>query len=735
VILVVTEEHPADDRGGKAERPDMSGRRRLTRLTMLAAVTGLVATLGVVGAAPAQADEVFSVGSGGLGLTGHGWGHGIGLSAWGQQGAALQGKSYGQILDFYYPGTTRGSRGGTMAVRIDDAGTSQSAVAATAGLQAVDLGDGATWTLPAGPSQWRVKLQYNGAGWIESLAGSTWTKWLPPDGRAYLKGILRFQNGPVSIVLTSGSLRKVRGVVDAIGTGNGSIMTVNTLGLEDYVRSVMGAEVPPSWKPEALKSQSVAVRSFGVWKRDRASGGYQVCSTDACQVYRGIDSEYAGTSAAADATVGEVREYGGATALTMFSASNGGYSVASNVPYLVAQPDPYDEAGGQDPHHTWTTTVSASALNGAFSVGTVTRVRVLARDGKGEWGGRVTSVAVDGTSGSTTVSGSTFQARLGLKSTWWTGPAQSAILARWNQMGGNSSLLGPIASAEYGVPNGAAQDFAWGTMYWSQWTNAHWAWGAIRAYYAGNGGPGGSFRFPVSDEYAVPGGAAEDFEIARVYWSPDYGTTHIWGAIKAAYDRWGAASALGVPTAVEHGVNGGSEQVFARGRVLWSSGTDAHPLWGAVLQGWMTRGGLAAMGFPTTDELQDGGVSYQSFQVGQVVWSASTGAHSVWGAIGATWKGRSAWRGPLGLPTADEVGVTGGAAQTFRGGVVAWNESAGTFVAWGAIGARYLQEGSASGALGLPLGDEQGTPTGATQAYEHGHITWDAATNTTQVTP
>jgi uncharacterized protein with LGFP repeats len=66
---------------------------------------------------------------------------------------------------------------------------------------------------------------------------------------------------------------------------------------------------------------------------------------------------------------------------------------------------------------------------------------------------------------------------------------------------------------------------------------------------------------------------------------------------------------------------------------------------------------------------------------------------------------------------------------------VAWNQSAGTFVAWGAIGARYLQEGSASGALGLPLGDEQGTPTGATQAYEHGHITWDAATNTTQVTP
>jgi uncharacterized protein with LGFP repeats len=448
-----------------------------------------------------------------------------------------------------------------------------------------------------------------------------------------------------------------------------------------------------------------------------------------------MDSEYAATSAAADATAGEIREYGGTAALTMFSASNGGYSVASNLPYLIAQADPYDEAAGQDPVHSWSTTLSPASLNAAFSVGTVNRVRVLARDGNGEWGGRVTSVAVDGSSGSTTVSGTTFQARLGLKSTWWTGPAQSAILTRWNAMGGTSSVLGPIASAEYAVPNGAAQDFARGTMYWSPWTGAHWAWGAIKAYFVGAGDTGGAFRFPVSDEYGVPGGAAEDFETARVYWSSDYGAAHVWGGIKSAYDRWGAANTLGVPTGVEHGVPGGSEQLFARGRVLWSSATEAHPLWGAIEQGWRTRGGLPAMGFATTDELRDGDVSYQRFQVGQVVWSAPTGGHAVWGAIGATWTGRTGWRGPLGLPVTDETGVAGGAAQTFKGGVIAWTQSAGTFVAWGAIGARYITEGGASGALGLPLGDEQATPTGAVQAFQGGHITWDSATNSTQVTP
>lgn len=39
-------------------------------------------------------------------FAGHGFGHGVGLSQWGAHGMALKGSSYGDILDFYYPGTT-----------------------------------------------------------------------------------------------------------------------------------------------------------------------------------------------------------------------------------------------------------------------------------------------------------------------------------------------------------------------------------------------------------------------------------------------------------------------------------------------------------------------------------------------------------------------------------------------------------------------------------------------------
>jgi len=41
----------------------------------------------------------------GVSFTGTGWGHGAGLCEWGARGQALQGRTYLDILEFYYPGT------------------------------------------------------------------------------------------------------------------------------------------------------------------------------------------------------------------------------------------------------------------------------------------------------------------------------------------------------------------------------------------------------------------------------------------------------------------------------------------------------------------------------------------------------------------------------------------------------------------------------------------------------
>src|SRR5438105_12586621 len=61
----------------------------------------LLVTLALLGlaAGPAGAGPVFFV-------TGHGWGHGIGMSQYGAQGFAQHGWTHDQILTHYYSGTS-----------------------------------------------------------------------------------------------------------------------------------------------------------------------------------------------------------------------------------------------------------------------------------------------------------------------------------------------------------------------------------------------------------------------------------------------------------------------------------------------------------------------------------------------------------------------------------------------------------------------------------------------------
>jgi len=72
----------------------------------IAGVAGVTTGL-VVQAAPALADDFVPLPANGVfSITGHGFGHGIGMSQYGAQGAAIAGLSTRQILAFYYPHTT-----------------------------------------------------------------------------------------------------------------------------------------------------------------------------------------------------------------------------------------------------------------------------------------------------------------------------------------------------------------------------------------------------------------------------------------------------------------------------------------------------------------------------------------------------------------------------------------------------------------------------------------------------
>ena len=82
------------------------------RVVAFVGLTGLAASclcIAAAGSASAHDDRVRVTPV--LTIRGHGYGHGHGMSQYGAEGAALKGKSYRQIIGFYYPHTTWGRAG------------------------------------------------------------------------------------------------------------------------------------------------------------------------------------------------------------------------------------------------------------------------------------------------------------------------------------------------------------------------------------------------------------------------------------------------------------------------------------------------------------------------------------------------------------------------------------------------------------------------------------------------
>jgi len=413
----------------------------------LRALAGLLAgfaVAGVVVAVPAAAaEEVVERAPDGLfAVEGHGWGHGRGLSQWGAQGAASLGKTADEIVSTYYPGTARAVLP-PAPIRVllqGDEGADLQVFPAD-GLAVTDLASGATALLPLGPARWRVTVDAVGLH-VESLTGTVWTPF-PLGNATSFVGPVRFSGAPLTRVgFPNGTSRDYRGVVQAVRTGPTALASVVVLDLEDYLLGVVPRESSPSWRAAALEAQAIAARSYSANKRSRVAGAGQwdICDTTQCQVFGGtrlytstatVELEPATTTAAVRATAGVVRTYLGRPILAEYSSSNGGWSTAGSVPYLAARRDVWDGAVPNSVH-AWKATLRATDLERRYpTLGTLKRIRVTARDGNGEWGGRVRTVVLEGVSSTgaptsvTTTGAGVYNARSwpansdGLRSSWW----------------------------------------------------------------------------------------------------------------------------------------------------------------------------------------------------------------------------------------------------------------------------------------------------------------------------
>ncbi|NPC42620.1 SpoIID/LytB domain-containing protein [Nocardioides sp. zg-1230] len=394
-----------------------------TRLLLALAASALLlpalpASADTSAAEPRRAIEAWSTpGSTAITITGHGFGHGHGMSQYGALGAAQQGLTWQQINEFYYPGTTWGAVRGKVRVLITADTGRDVQVVAERGLRVGSVGRSRTWRLPSnGARKWRLVAAGRDTA-VQWTKGGSWRRWKKVRGEAEL----RSADSSLTLVLP-GDRRDYRGTLQSVAAREGGKReTVNRVGMEAYLRGVVPEEVPALWTSAAVSAQSVAARTYAAFERSQpAAAHYDLCDTTQCQVYGGVDVEHDAATAAIQATAGQGLFHDGRPAFTQFSASNGGFSAAGSMPYLVAQVDPYDGLANPT-YSTWSRTIDDTQVEKQWpGMGDLTGIEVVARDGNGEWGGRVTAMAFVFTGGRVSVSGDDARSFLGLPSDWFT---------------------------------------------------------------------------------------------------------------------------------------------------------------------------------------------------------------------------------------------------------------------------------------------------------------------------
>ncbi|HEY6777498.1 MAG TPA: SpoIID/LytB domain-containing protein [Thermoleophilaceae bacterium] len=339
-------------------------------------------------------------------VRGAGFGHGIGMSQYGAYGYALAGAQYPGILAHYYTGTAL-SQAPTRPVRVLlQPVDPYIRVRGATGVGGTDLSSGTTYVARRSGSS--VVVRTAGGKRVGSFSGSA-----------------RFEGAGEPLRLLGPALNGIssglyRGAIEVLPDGGG-VTAINAIDLDDYVRGVVAGEMPSSWPLEALKVQAVAARTYALATR-KTSGSFDQYPDTRSQVYRGVTGESVRSDAAVAQTAGRILTYNGAPAVTYYFSTSGGHTEnieysfigALSTPWLVGVPDPYDS---RSPYHRWQATFSTATLTRALGApGTFKRLEVLQRGASP----RVVRARVVGSRGSTTITGPSIRARLGLRDSWLT---------------------------------------------------------------------------------------------------------------------------------------------------------------------------------------------------------------------------------------------------------------------------------------------------------------------------
>jgi len=221
--------------------------------------------------------------------------------------------------------------------------------------------------------------------------------------------------------------REYRGSL-VLSPGARGVSTINLVGVEDYLRGVVGAEMGRRTEPDlaalraqAVASRTLALKSLGRWR----TRGYDLMSTVADQAYAGVGFESPLSDQAVLETTGKVLTFEGGLIDIFFHSTCGGRTapgpevfVYASRPYLrsIADVDPGGRAWcAISPRYQWRESWSGEALARSLRAALpaaggdpaladeLRDIRVLDRTGTG----RVARMELVGRGSSLTVTGPT----------------------------------------------------------------------------------------------------------------------------------------------------------------------------------------------------------------------------------------------------------------------------------------------------------------------------------------
>ena len=384
-------------------------------------------------------------------IVGSGWGHGVGLSQYGALGQALDGRSWQDILNHYYPGTSLSDSPVDKQIIV---GLSQDKTAVFVRLDKLTDDAQLEMSIDGNPvatigSGTIIRIESNGNSVVTSGGA---------DGRAEARGAgkkisFRISAGSGLINTNSGTPdtnagsalsspghRYKYGTLNVVyggdNDGRADLYTSISMRLADeYVLGI--GEMSSSWPKAALVAQVVASRSYGLGKANsgiRGNCGCHIYNNATDQVYVGYSKESDSWKDAVNSALNgsgqpAVLTFGGKAITAYFASSTGGRTMSTldawggNVAWSQSVDDNWS-LNARNPNSRWGVRMSQSAMAAALGLSNVQSIDVVERYSSGA---AKTLVAKDSNGGSVTISGRTFQARMKLKSTYVVGAVDIAL--------------------------------------------------------------------------------------------------------------------------------------------------------------------------------------------------------------------------------------------------------------------------------------------------------------------